>query len=306
MRVIISLDLKQGDIGLLLALDALLETCSVTKAAGQIGISQPAMSAQLARLRALFGDSLLVPSGRQMVLTARAMEIQDELHALLQKLDGLVKAGRPFDPAQTSATFKLLATDYAHAVIGVRLLARMAEQAPKARLALLPFFPAEVWPSLETNRADIALVTGIRPPEAHTSTGFSEDFVTVVRSGYPNTSNMTTLDGFCRAAHLLVSPQGGGFEGAVDKELAALHRRRRVACSVPSFLLAPALVAASDHACVLPRRIASAHGHGLKAVELPFPSPTFTIDLFWHPRRQNDPAHVWFRNLVLETARELS
>ncbi|MEM9009963.1 MAG: LysR family transcriptional regulator [Pseudomonadota bacterium] len=300
------MDLKQSDIGLLLALDALLDTCSVTEAAARIGVSQPAMSAQLARLRTLFGDSLLVPSGRRMVPTPRALDLQPDLHALLRGMEGLVKAGRPFDPGATRETFALLATDYAHAVIGPGLLALLAEEAPGARLAFLPSAAAEVWPSLESTRADLALATGIRPPEARTRAGLAESFVTVVRKDHPEAAAMGSLDGLCAADHLLVSPQGGGFEGAIDKALAGLQRRRRVACSVASFLLAPALVASSNYACVLPRRIARLYEGALTASELPFPSPEFTVDLFWHPRRQDDPAHIWFRNQVLRVIRGLA
>lgn len=292
------MDLRQGDVGLLLALDALLETCSVTQAAAKIGVSQPAMSAQLARLRGLLGDSLLVPSGRKMVPTSRAVALQPELRSLLQQMDALVSSGRSFDPLETQATFSILATDYAHAVLGPSLLRIIAEEAPHARVAFLPFFAAEAWPSLESNRADIVLATGIKPLQARTRRGLSEDFVTVARRAHPLRAELASLGGMCAAEHLLVSPTGGGFEGRIDERLAELERSRRVSCSVPSFLLAPALVTASDYLCVLPRRIAELAREDLETFELPFPSPRFDLDLFWHSRRQDDPAHIWFRDVV--------
>ena len=292
------MDLKQSDIGLLIALDALLEEESVTAAARTIGISQPAMSAQLARLRALFNDPLLTPSGRKLVPTVRALELRQPLRALLADLDLLVSESAQFDPATSDRTFRLVATDYVHAVLSSALLRAFAQAAPNARVALLAFEPTAIWPQLEDDQADLAMGTGMSLPEARQRPGLVEQFKVIQRKGHPRGKDPFTLDSFCAAEHILVSPEGGGFFGATDRVLAETGRSRRIACSLPTFLLAPALVAGSDLIALIPVRLAALHSDLVDPLDPPFPSPDFSVDLLWHPRRQKDPAHVWFRSLV--------
>lgn len=294
------MDLKQADIGLLIALDALLENESVTTAAQRIGISQPAMSAQLARLRILFNDPLLTASGRKLIPTVRALEIKQPLRLLLADLDLLVRESVQFDPETTDRTFRLIGTDYMHAVLSTDLLETVAREATRSRLALLAFDPLAVWSQLEQDTADLALVTGMNLPEARQRPGLVEAFTVIQRKGHPRGLAPFTLDSFCSQEHILVSPEGGGFYGAADKILAETGRSRRIACSVPSFLLAPTLVATSDRIALIPVRLAELHSGLVDQIDPPFLSPEFSVDLVWHPRRQNDPAHMWFRSLVAQ------
>lgn len=296
------MDLKQSDIGLLIALDTLLDQESVTAAARALGVSQPAMSAQLARLRALFNDPLLTPSGRKLVPTVRALEIKQPLRVLLADLDLLVRESAQFDPATTDRTFSLIATDYVHAVLSTALLRAFSQDAPNARLAFRAFDPSTVWQHLERDDADLALVTGMDLPEARHRPGFVEEFTVIQRKGHPRGPSPYTLDSFCSQNHLLVSPEGGGFVGAADKVLAETGRSRRVVFSVPSFLLAPTIVASSDLVALVPLRLAALHKDLVDQIDPPFQSPSFAVDLLWHPRRQNDPAHVWLRSRVARIA----
>lgn len=288
--------------GLLIALDVLLEQQSVTAAARRLGISQPAMSAQLARLRTLFNDPLLASSGRKLIPTARAQEIKKPLRKLLTDLDLLVRASVQFDPAVTKRAFRLIGTDYVHAVLSGTLLQVFEHEAPNARLALMPFDPPAVWPQLEQDEVDLALVARMNLPEARRRPGLVEEFTVVQRKDHPRGTKAFTMDTYCAAEHVLVSPQGGGFFGTTDRILAETGRSRRIACSVPSFLLALQLVAGSDLIGLIPRRLAALHRDEINQIAPPFPSPTFSVDLLWHPRRQNDPAHIWFRSLVARVA----
>jgi len=305
MARITVMDLKQADIGLLVGLSALLETQSVTQAAQALNLSQPAMSAQLARLRDLFGDPLLVASGRRLVPTTRAEALKEPLRKLLGDLDALIKEGSAFDAATTTATFRLIGTDYVHGVVAPTLAKTLATAAPHSRLALLPLDPPTVWAALEADKADAALITGMTFADAKRRPGLDEDFLVIQRKGHLRGTGPLSLDAFCAVEHVLVSPEGGGFTGAIDRRLEAMGRRRRVACSVPGFFLVPALIASSDYLCVLPRRIATQHALSLDWAELPFTSPTFRIDLVWHPRRQHDPSHIWFRNSVVDAMQDL-
>lgn len=297
------MDIKQGDIGLLVALDALLEHESVSRAADQLGISQPAMSAQLKRLRQLFNDPLLTPSGRRLVATSRALALQQDLRRHLQNLDALVRENETFDPAVTQKTFRMIATDYVHLILAARLEEQISAAAPAARLAFLPFEPRSMWEVLEGDGADLALVTGMELPDAISRPAMSETFCMIMRRGHPLEETELTPESFCEQRHILISPEGGGFVGAIDRALAGLGMNRHVAVSLPSFLLAPGLVAASDALCVVPRRLADLYRDSVVCRDLPFDVSGFDVDMLWHPRRQNDPAHTWFRGEIASLAR---
>lgn len=299
------MDIKQGDLGLLMALDALLEEASVSRAASRLGISQPAMSAQLKRLRHLFNDPLLTPSGRHLVATSRALSLHADLRRHLQELDALVRENSDFDAATTQKTFRLVGTDYVQAVVAAALEDRIRQAAPGAKLAFLPFEPTTLWQSLEDDKVDLALATGMALPEARTRTALSERFQVIMRRDHPLLAQELTLDAFCAARHILISPEGGGFVGIADKVLKKQSLRRSVSVSIPSFLLAPAFVANSEALCLVPARLATLFKDTVAACEPPLDLPGFLVDMLWHPRRHNDPAHRWFRQQVLELARQI-
>ncbi|MEM8572762.1 MAG: LysR family transcriptional regulator [Pseudomonadota bacterium] len=296
------MDITQSEIGLLVALDALLEAESVTGAAHKLGISQPAMSAQLSRLRRLFNDPLLAASGRKLVPTIRAMELKQPLRAHLANLDELVRESAQFDPVTSDRTFRVIGTDYVHSVFLTSLLQSLASQAPNARIAVLPFEPTTLWSQLEQDSADLALVTGMKLLEAKRRAGLVDTFKVIQRKDHPRGTTDFTLDTFCAADHVLISPEGGGFLGATDKLLSEMGRSRRITCSLPSFLLAPSVVAGSDLLAMMPTRLAALHAESVDQFDPPFPSPQFSVDLLWHPRRQKDPAHMWFRSIVAQIA----
>lgn len=300
------MDLKQADLGLLLALDALLDEEAVTPAAQRLGISQPAMSAQLARLRRLFDDPLLTPSGRRLVATSRAAALKAPLKAALGDLEALVREGARFDPATTTASFRVIGTDYVHSVMASPLAARLQARAPSARLALLPADPGRIWNALEEGTADAAVVAALDVPEAKSRTVLKETFLMIQRKDHPRGRAPPTLDEFCALDHVLVSPEGGGFSGAADVALARLDRRRRVAVSVPSFLLAPPLVAASDFVCLLPRRLAEAASDIVDVSTPPLETPGFSLRMMWHARRHRDPAHEWLRGEIASAFRAVA
>ncbi|MEM9063001.1 MAG: LysR family transcriptional regulator [Pseudomonadota bacterium] len=292
------MDIKPADLGLLVALDALLHHQGVTPAANQLGISQPAMSAQLARLRKLFNDPLLTSSGRKLIPTPRALNIQAPLKAVLADLELIVRQQAHFDPQTTTATFRLIGTDYVHGVLASGISDALKSQAPNARLSLLAFRPETTWDQLETDEADLVLATGLNLPDARMRPGMNETFQVIQRKHHPRGTHPMTLDEFCAADHALVSPEGGGFFGATDKVLKKLGLARHVVCSLPSFLLAPPVIAGSDLLALVPKRLARASESTVDAFDPPFSSPRFAVDLLWHPRRQKDPSHSWFRDLV--------
>jgi len=295
------MDLRQADLGLLIALDALISERSVTRAAERLGLSQPAMSAQLARLRDLFDDPLLVSSGKQMAPTQRAAEIQAPLHRLLDELTALVRERQAFDPSRSDRAFRVMATDYLHRIVSLPTMGFLAKAAPRVRLAMALHDAKHAWRALEDDEADLLIASDrLTPKDAKARVLMEEGFVFVQRKGHPRGREALDLDRFCTLDHILVSPEGGGFFGATDETLATLGRKRRVVVSLPSFLLAAPLVATTDLVAVLPERLARSMDDNFDILPLPFTSVRFNIVMSWHPRRQRDPGHQWLREQAVE------
>jgi DNA-binding transcriptional LysR family regulator len=296
------------DLNLVVALDALLGERHVTRAAERLGITQPAASHALARLRELFGDPLLVRGPRgAMVPSALATRLAPQIRKVLEDLAGVLR-GETFDPATARRTFRLGASDYVELVMLPRLAARLARIAPGVDLWVHTF---EDWGDAELASGKVDCV--IAPPRktARTSGMFEkillhEDFTCVMRAGHPLAGARLTLPRYCDAQHLMVAPRGtpGSF---VDDALAAAGRSRRVALAVPHFLVVPYVIAASDLIATLASRIAALFAATLDLVTVapPVEVPRFAMALAWHERNHHDPAQRWFRDqLAAVTADE--
>ncbi|MBY6114078.1 LysR family transcriptional regulator [Mameliella alba] len=295
------MDIRQQDIGLLMALDVLFAERNVTRAAARMNLSQPAMSAQLARLRDLFGDPLLIPSGRTMILTSRAEALKDPLTQALADLSAVLQEGRGFDPFTSARVFCIAASDYVHRTVTLPALSWLAKTAPKVRIALLPLDTARSWHALEQGKVDLLITSDrLTPQDAKARRLYTESFVFAQRMTHPRGTCLPSLDEFCSLDHVLVSPESGGFKGATDEQLDALGRSRNVAVSVPSFLLALPLLQTSDLVAVLPKRLAQSPDAELAAFPLPFEVVKFDIMLSWHPRSDKDSGHKWLRDSIFD------
>lgn len=298
------MELADVDLGLLLALDALLEARNVTHAAIRLGISQPALSARLSRLREVFADPLFVPAaaGRGVVPTPRAAGLQGELASLLAQLRRMVEGPATFDPAQTRRTFVVAIYENPAAILLPGFVPRLLRDAPYAQVAFVDPGP-DITDRLETGAVDL-LVSG---PD-RTGDGlmrkvlFEDDFVTAQRIGHPRGRYPLDLDAFCALDHLLISADGGGFHGLVDSALASLGRARRVAVSIQRYALAPALLSSSDCVCTMPRRFFSRHAGELDLFRPPLELPTMQMLALWHPRSQGDQGHAWLREQLYAAA----
>jgi DNA-binding transcriptional LysR family regulator len=142
----------------------------------------------------------------------------------------------------------------------------------------------------------------LMPAAASAQPIFKERFVFIQRPGHPRGTAPITLDEFCALDHILVSPDGGGFIGATDLALARQGRTRNVRTSLSSFMLIPPLIQDSNLVAVIPARLAASWSHLVEAYAPPLDIPNFTVCMSWHPRRQNDPAHLWLRNQVASLA----
>ncbi|MEN5369920.1 LysR family transcriptional regulator [Luteimonas sp. TWI406] len=233
------------DMDLLLTLDALLVEQNITHAAQRLGISQPAMSARLGRLRQVFDDRLFVaaPSGRGVVPTPRALALRPMLDDVLSGLAELV-APATFDPRTSQRTFVVALHENPALMLGSDLINRLRAQAPQVRIRFaLP--DMQVLPG-QMERGEVDVFVGLSDVAEHGWVGrrlFSDTFLTAQRKGHPRGGRKPSLPAFCAAAHLVVSSAGDPFSGVVDTALAKLGRRRQVVMSTESYATAPALAA---------------------------------------------------------------
>ncbi len=281
---------------LLPSLVALVEEEAVGRAAKRLGISQPRMSARLATLRTILGDPLLVQASgaRGLIATDRARSLAEAGRRMLAELDRAV-AGDAFDPTRATRTFAIMANDNAASIAGLPLLnAVRTGSAPGVRVSLHQFDRARLT-DLEAGRIDLALGAPSQfeqMPALITRTIVRDGFVSAMREGERIVDD---LDNYCRRDHVLVSGDGGGFEGLVDRALAAHGRRRHVVLSVQSYLLAIEAVATSDMVATLPHALLAGRERGLALFKPPVPLPPFTLAAAWHARVDTDPAHRWLR-----------
>jgi len=300
-------DVAAVDLNLLVALDALLTERSVTRAGRRIGLSQPAMSAALARLRALFSDPLFVRTRAGMAPTQRALAIAPPLQEVLSKVR-VVLATQAFDPAVARTEFQVATGDYGELVILPALHAALAKRAPRAKLRVRPLTdPKGQLAQLGEGVIDLVIAPWLRAGGGVDVVDlFSEDFVCVLRRAHPALPARLTLKSFARLRHLLVSPEGEGV-ALVDDVLGKAGLSREIALRIPHFLVAPTLVASSDMVATLPRRVVarSAMKDRLTTFEPPFETRSFTMVAAWHARRLEEPAVRWFRDLVVEVAAKL-
>ncbi|WP_437549604.1 LysR family transcriptional regulator [Sorangium sp. So ce367] len=297
------MDSSRLDLNLLVALDALLAERNVTRAARRLNLSQPALSAQLQRLRELLGDPLLVPAQRGMTPTRRALELQAPLHEALEGVRAVVAAGAGFDPATSELTVAIAASDYVQYALLMPLAFQLRREAPGVRLAWRALDVAQLAGQVERGEVDLAVLTPeLAPEHLRTRKVLDERFVVIVRRDHPLVSRTISLDQLCALDHVVVSPRGGGFTGATDAALAALGRERRVVLSVPSFLMVPELVARSDMAALVPERLARDRADRLELLPPPVPVPGFAIVMAWHHRTAKHPALTWLRDRVRSLA----
>jgi DNA-binding transcriptional LysR family regulator len=295
-------DLRRIDLNLLVALDALLEERSVTRAAARLGMSQPAASRALGRLRAMFSDALLVDGPGGYMLSVRAEALLPAVRRTLAGI-GEMLASRPFDPAAATGPLRLLMTDLHAAVLAPRLLSRLAEEAPSVDLDILPPGPA-IMEMLRNDAVD-AVVGAIEeaPAGIRRRKLFEDRYVTLMRAGHPAAGRQLTLETYLALDHLVISITGAG-PAPVDELLSAMGRSRRVRARVPNFFAAMEIAAGSDLVMTLPESLGRTAAGAARFVMLPPPVDPgpIALNLLWHARHQEAPRHVWLRRLVVAAA----
>ena len=288
--------LRRLDFSLLLIFQEVFRSQRSTVAAERLGLSQPAVSHALGRLRELFDDPLFLrrPTGLQP--TSRANELAPKIDALLAQAVAIIDGPREFDPESTRRHFRISANDFAGTLITAPLLSTLRSEAPQARLSLsFAGGPSQAFRKLREGDLDIAIGRFPSVPEdCHVERLFQETYQVVARSDHPALRSGLTLDIYLRLDHLIVS-FAGDLVGTIDEILARNGHSRHVAASSPMFLSAFAAAAASDLIVTAPRRLALrfARSFGLRILDLPFAAEPFLIDMVRSRSSIGDPAVDW-------------
>lgn len=291
-------NLKRLDLNLLLTLDVLLEEHSVTRAAARLHLSQPSVSVQLAKLRDLLGDPLLLPGPRGMRPTARAEALREPLREALETLSRAVAPELAFDPATAHHTWRIAASDYSESTVVLPMLNALRAAAPHTRLAVVEIAPSLLARQAEQGHIDLAFHTTENAPMGLRQRAlFTERYVLAGRADHPRLKRRPTLAQFCALEHAIVSPSGGGFQAATDAALARVGMSRRVVLSVPHFLVLVALLENTDLVAMVPARLVHA-SKTLRVVAPPIEIPGYEMSMLWHERVHRDPAHRWLREFI--------
>ena len=287
------------DLNLLLALDVLLAERSVSEAAARVGVSQPAMSQTLARLRRMFDDPLLVRSGNRMEPTALADRLREPLHVLLGQLDTLVNDQGQFDPGTSQRTLRMAALDHFSALCLPRIMSDIETDAPGVRVEVSRLSYRSVEAELDQGTIDVAVGVFRRTsPSLRQTLLHREHFRCVMRTEHPALADWTLVSYL--ASHHALLATAGREEGAVDALLARRGLFRTVRLRVPHFLAAGHLAESTDLIVTAPGRLAEdlARRHDLTAVDPPFDIPGYELTMQWHRRHDGDVAHEWLRGRI--------
>jgi DNA-binding transcriptional LysR family regulator len=299
---------RSFDLNLLVIFDAVMQDRSVTRAGTRLGMSQPAISHALGRLRHALKDKLFIRTPEGMEPTARAERLANPVRQALQGLLLTLEDAELFVPAEAEQTFAIALNNDAALVMAAPLAARAAAEAPGIVLDLRPSGALDLTDRLGSGELALALGPFAAPSERFADLRLLEDrFVAVLRRGHPaaGADGSVTMDGLATLSHLVISSTGEGTD-LVDAELAKFGLTRRVALRAPLLAAAEALVR-TDMVAVLSERAARefARSAALQVLALPSSIPTLMTAMLWHRRFDDLPAHRWLRSLVLRVARTL-
>jgi|SRR5665213_1988233 len=293
-------------LGRLKVLSLLLEVGSLTQTAEILGISQPSVSKALGKLRAHFGDPLLVRVGTVMRPTPKALALTEPLRALLTASDAL-RASTAFDPPSSEREFTCLVTEVGMIQFIPALMRRLEQAGPGLSLRALPLDSRPFEPRLEAGEADVAVGYF---PEAATSLRrqklYADGFLGVARRGHPRLETLETEAGFWGERHVLMATPGAG--RAANRRLEQILANRiapgQVQVRVPSFVAGAFVASRTDAVAVLPQRLAEtlAQDLGLHTFAPPVAAEPIQVEQFWHERVHQDEAHRWFRGLIFQLA----
>jgi len=294
------MDIRSLDLNLLVVFDAMLEHQNVTKAGEAIRLSQPAMSAAVARLRTLFDDPLFVRAGSGMAPTPKAQALSPSIRLVVQTIQTDILRSKNFDPLLSDRTFSLVTPDIAEVNFLPRLLSTLAQKSPHLNLKTLAMPREAAAHSLESGIAEMAIGYF---PDLHKAGFFQQKLITnahvcLIRKKHPQVGEKMTNAQFMQASHAVVKPDGR--EHLFESFLQSKGIQRRVVVELSHFMSLLPIIETSDLIATVPKDLAEffvQHGD-VRYVPTPMKSPVIDVHLFWHQRFHKDPAHIWLRQVI--------
>lgn len=299
------MNLSALDLNLLVALDALLRDANVSRAALRIGLSQPAASHALQRLREVLGDPLLVRVGARMELTPRAQGLRGPLAQALDQVRGLF-IPEAFDASSSERQFRLMMPDLAVELLMPPLMTKIAQAAPNVRLDIVPWRGPAIFNAEFARTIDLVISIGNAFKGFHRQLLYTDRDALAVRRGHPAGAKLSRRETFLGARHVAVVIRGQN-EDLVDGWLRSKGIERRIALVVPGYIEAMHVAARTDLVAFVPRRLISALTRPLALAAVPPPlDPGIDEQFMFHPTRaQFDPGSIWLRSLMLGIGREM-
>ncbi|MDM9379870.1 LysR family transcriptional regulator [Chlorogloeopsis sp. ULAP01] len=288
------------DLNLLVVFDALMTEQHLTRAAEKIGLSQPATSNALARLRKLFKDDLFIKTSKGITPTPRAIALAVPIREALTQIQSVVSSQPEFDPKTSDRVFRIGMDDYTEIVFLSKLLQELSHIAPNVRVQVRSSTWQKAPKLLDADEIDLAL--GYFPEFSswhQKQTLYLETFICVASAERFKKRKRLTIEEYASASHLLVSPKED-MVGMVDELLAQQGLSRIVAVSVPNFLIVPFVLVSTELVATIPSQIVATltQTWNLYAFPLPFEMPGFSVDMLWHSKSDRDPGHTWLRELI--------
>ena len=300
------MNLASLDLNLLVALDALLLEANVSRAAMRIGLSQPATSHALQRLRDILGDPLLVRVGARMELTPRAQALRAPLAQALDQVRGLFMPD-DFDAARSERRFRLMMPDLAVELLMPPLMKRLDAAAPGVRIDVVPWRGPAIFTAEFARTIDMVISIGDAFKGFHRQLLYTDADALAVRHGHPAGARLKDKDTFLKARHVAVVIRGQS-EDLIDTWLQTKKLERRIALVVPSYIEALHVAARTDLVAFVPRRLIAALSKQLSLVTIAPPVDPGTDEqfMFYPTRAQMDPGSIWLRSIMLEIGREMA
>lgn len=300
------MNLRQIDLNLLIALDALLTERNVTRAGERLCLSQSAMSGTLAKLRHMFDDELLVRVGRNLEPTAYANEIAGPVRQCLQQLEDLLNAKRAFDPRAENRVFRIAATDYAVLLMLAPLVTRLAERAPNISVQFVKLDSA-ARERLVDGTVDFCIMPEGVEPGLPSLALFEDPWVCILWDQHQSIGEGLTLEDFMAQPHMAFNISDEGHASMADEHLARNGYRRHIVATTASMTNAPFLLQGTTMLSVVPRRLAERlrEAASIRLLDLPVEVPPLAEKLVWNPRFTQSLPHIWMREQIASIASAL-
>ena len=295
------------DLNLLPVFIALMEERNVTRAASRLGMTQPALSHALARLRTTMQDQLFIRARYGVQPTPVALELAPVLGEALARIDDAVLGQQDFDPATADRLMTIAPNGYVEFVLAPAIVAKVGAVAPGIQLRLMPYGNDLIETGVISGMTAVALGRIVDPPDNLVVQHLMDDgFACVVRADHPSVGDSISREQFERLRHVNVLPPAR-LRAGLFNSLERQSLRREIAVSVTNFLAVAEMVAVTDYCATLPQLICQrlTNDPRVRIVPAPVDLGTFPVEMAWHVRYRHDPAHRWLRALIADLAEKL-